>query len=99
MQCELKTFGRGKDATVHKRVGKMTLKAAGLDDSEFLAMFSRIVMRPELFQILTWLGDALIDGKLTDDERRSLSLMIGRVEKEKELSNGVEPITRGGGGT
>lgn len=85
MQAELKTFGRGKDATVHKLVGKLTLKADTKAEAEQMAELGAIIQRPDLLTLLTWLGTGLIEGKVTPEERMMLSEVIAKCRRKERV--------------
>lgn len=84
MQAELKTFGRGKDATVHRLVGKLTLKADNTPEAVQLAELGHIIQRPDLLTLLTWLGTGMIAGKVTQEERTMIAKVIAKCRRQQE---------------
>lgn len=88
MRIEIKAFGRKAKQSVMDLCGSLHLRADSEHDAEYLAALQRAIQYPNLMSILLSLGEAVIDKKLTEKERRAIADMVERVTKlPKALAN------------
>lgn len=81
MRIEIKAFGRAAKRDVRKSCGALHLRADSEHDAEYLAVLQRVIQYPNLMSLLLSLGEAVIDKKLTEKERRAIADMVERVTK------------------
>lgn len=89
MRIEIKAFGRAAKRDVRNSCGSLCMRADSDQDAEYLAMLQRVIQYPNLMSLLLAVGEAVIDKKLTEKERRQIADMVERLTKLPKKKEGA----------
>lgn len=92
MQVELKAFGKGKSTIgIGQAVGSLRVKAETKGQAESLKWFAKLASNSELYVLVTRLTQAIIENRVSAEDKKTLCEVVDRIVNTKDFVDGVEP--------